>query len=264
MTNLAVVATPPRRYGTRQVVRAELTKLRSLRSTFWTLGGTVVGSLLVTVLAATHVSHRPARFFQGFDATNMSLTGLALGSLVIGVLGVLAITGEYGTGTIRSSLAATPRRRLLLGAKMIVVGAVALVVGEVITFACFFTGQGILSGSAAPSASIGQPGVLRAVLLSGAFLALLALLGLGLGLIIRHTAGAIAAFVGITFILPVLLQSLAGDPQRFAPEAILANSVAAVVPQSGQLSATVGFLLMILYCVVTLAIGMTLLVRRDA
>jgi len=200
-----------------------------------------------------------------FDSTNQSLTGLAIGSLAIGVLGVLMITGEYSSGTIRSSLAATPRRPLLLGAKVAVIGAISVVVGEILTFACFFTGRAILSGRV-QVATLGQPGVLRALLLSGAFLALLGMFGLGLGVIIRNTAGAIAAYVGVIFLLPVLLQTLNGDgnPGRFAPLSILANSVAAVIPQSGQLSATTGFLFMVLYCALALGIGVAVLSRRDA
>jgi ABC-2 type transport system permease protein len=253
----------PGRYGAVQAMRAELTKIRSLRSTSLILAAMVVGAVVVTVLVTTHTAGRGNRNFQGFDPTNQSLTGIALASLLVGVIGALAITGEYGTGTIRSSLSATPRRSLLLGAKVAVVGAISLVVGEVLTFTCFFTGQSILSGRA-PSATIGQPGVLRAVVLTGAYLALLALFGLGLGLIIRHTSGALATFVGCTFLLPILLQSLPGNPSRFAPESILANSVAAVVPQSGQLSATTGFLMMALYTVVILGVGRAVLVRRDA
>ena len=126
------------------------------------------------------------------------------------MFGVLAATGEYGTGTIRSSLAATPRRPLFLVGKVVVVGAIALAVGEVLTFASFWIGQAVLSGGGVPSATLGQPGVLRAVVLSGAFLALLGLLGLGLGVIIRHTAGAMAAYVGITFLIPLLHPNLPG------------------------------------------------------
>jgi ABC-2 type transport system permease protein len=257
------VAAVPGRYGAVQAIRAELTKLRSLRSTTLMLAAMVIGAVVVTVLVASHTAGRGNRNFQGFDPTNQSLTGIALASLLVGVIGALAITGEYATGTIRSSLSATPRRSLLLGAKVAVVGAISLVVGELLTFTCFFTGQAILSGRA-PSATLGQPGVLRAVVLTGAYLALLALFGLGLGLIIRHTSGALATFVGCTLLLPVLLQSLPDNPSRFAPESILANSVAAVVPQQGQLSATTGFLLMALYTVVILGVGRAVLVRRDA
>jgi ABC-type transport system involved in multi-copper enzyme maturation permease subunit len=263
MTNLATTADTDRRYGTPQAVRAELTKLRSVRSTSLILLAMVIATLLVTTLVTLHTAHRQNRNFQGFDPTNQSLAGLALGSLVIGVLGVLAVTGEYASGTIRSTLAATPRRPLLIGAKVLVVGVVALVVSEFLSFACFFTGQAILSGSA-PSASIGQPGVLRAVSFTGGYLALLALFGLGLGLIIRHTSGAIATYVGCTLLLPVLLQPLSESWSRFAPESILANSVAAVVPQPGQLSATTGLVVMGLYCVAVLTLGRALLVRRDA
>jgi ABC-2 type transport system permease protein len=265
MTDALSLEAPGRRYGMLQVLRAEASKLRSLRSTTWTLLITVVGTLLVTVLAASSIHRHGQGSFRGFDPTNQSLTGLALGSLAIGILGVLMISGEYGSGTIRSSLAAAPRRPLLLGAKVIVIASVSLVVGEILTFACFFTGRTILSGNA-PVASIGQPGVLRALVLSGVFLALLGMFGLGIGTIIRHTAGAIGAFVGVVFLLPILLQSLSahGNPARFAPEEILANSVAAVVPQSGQVSPTVGMVLMGLYCVVILGTGMFLLIRRDA
>jgi ABC-2 type transport system permease protein len=271
MTNLATRYVPierdgpPKGYGIRQSVRAELTKLGSVRSTTWTLLATVAGTLLVTVLATQSIHFHGRHAFQGFDPTNQSLSGLALGQLTIGVLGILMITGEYGSGTIRASLAATPRRHLLLGAKAAVIAAVSLVVGELLTFACFFTGRLILSGKA-PVATIGQPGVLRALLLSGAYLALLGMFGLGLGVIIRHSAGAIAAFVGLIFVLPILLQPLSahGNLGRFTPEQILANSVAAVVPQSGQVSPTAGFLLMVLYCAVALGIGLLLLIRRDA
>jgi hypothetical protein len=258
------LAIPAHRYGLRQVMRAELTKMRSLRSTLWTLLVTAVGTLAVTILSTQSMGHHGRGFYQGFDPTNQALTGLALGTLAIGVFGVLSVTGEYGTGTIRSSLAAAPRRPLLLIGKVLVVGAVALVVGEVLMFASFWVGQAVLSSVGAPTASLGQPGVLRAVSLSGAFLALLGLLGLGLGVIIRHTAGAVAAFVGITFLLPVLLQRIPGTPSRYTPIGILANSVSAVVPQWHQVSAPVGFVLMVLYCSVVLGLAAALFARRDA
>jgi hypothetical protein len=183
--------------------------------------------------------------------------------LAIGVFGVLSITGEYGTGTIRSSLSAAPRRPLLLMAKVLVIGSIALVLGEALVFGCFSVGQAVLSG-AAPTASLGQAGVLRALVLSGACLSLLGLMALGLGVIIRHTAGAVAAFVGITFLLPLLLQKIPGTPSRFTPVGILANSVSAVRPEGGQLSAPTGFLLMILYTTVILSLGAVLIARRDA
>jgi ABC-2 type transport system permease protein len=264
MTDLTFLHVPPGRQRVTHVIRAELTKLRSLRSTTWTILATIAGSLLVTSLTATHESGLSRQKFADFDSTNMALTGLAIASLAIGVLGVLAVSGEYGTGTIRSSLSATPRRSTFFAAKAIVIGLVALLVGELLSFGCFLLGQGIIAGSAAPTASLGQGAVLRAVLLSGAYLALLALFALGIGLIVRHTAGAIATYVGCTLLLTVILQSLPGDPARFSPEFIFANSVSDAVVQPGQLTATWGFLLMALYTAGTLGVGAILLARRDA
>ena len=165
------------------------------------------------------------------------------------------MTGEYGSGTIRSSLAATPRRSVFFGAKAVVLGLFALVAGRWSSASC-------RSSSARPSCRVGPPpprsatrASLRALVESGAFLALLALFGLGIGAIIRHSAGAIAIFVGCTLLLPVLLHNVAGNPSRFMPVMLLGNSVAAVVPATGALSSTAAFLLMALYCAIALAAG---------
>jgi ABC-2 type transport system permease protein len=264
VTYVSSLERPAGHYGLGQVMRSEFTKIASLRSTVWTLLVTAVGTLGVTVLATHSVQHGGPGFYRYFDPTNQSMTGLALGTLAIGVFSILAVTGEYGTGTIRSSLSAAPRRPLLLLGKVLVVGAVALVVGEVLTFSSFWIGQAVLSSVGVPSTTLAHAGVLRAVTLSGAFLALLGLLGLGLGVIIRHTAGAMAAFVGITFLLPLLIQHIPGTPSRYTPVGILANSVSAVVPQSGQVAPTTGFLLMVLYTAVILALGAVFMARRDA
>jgi ABC-2 type transport system permease protein len=251
------------RAGLPQALRAEWTKIASLRSTRWTLLVTVVGVLLVTFLSTHGALHHSRGWYRGFDPTNTSLAGLAIGSLSLGVLGVLAMSGEYGTGTIRSSLAAMPRRNVLLSAKIVLVGLGTLVIGEALSFLLFFEGQAVLSGGA-PTASLGQPGVLRAVALSGAFLALFALFGLGIGTVIRHTAGAIAVFAGCTLLATILLSSISESIGRFAPEFIFANSVAAVVHSGDSLSVTIGVVLMLVYCGTALGLGAVLLNRRDA
>jgi ABC-2 type transport system permease protein len=260
----ATPAARSNRAGYRQAVAAEVSKLRTLRSTKWILAITAAGSMLVTWLATHSQLHHSHQWYQGFDPTNQTLSGLSIGSLALGVLGVLAISGEYGSGTMRSTLAAVPRRETLFAAKATVVGLLTLVLGEILSFAAFFFGMAVFRSGGAPTASLGQPGVLRAVVLTGAFLSLFALLGLGLGFIIRHTAGAIATFAGVTLLAPILLHALAGDPSKYTPAIIFASSVAAVVPQSNQLSATIGFTLMVLYCVGALAVGAVLLVKRDA
>ena len=256
--------TPARRYGLKQVLWSELTKLITLRSTIWTLAVTVLGTFLVTILSTNGVLHHNPAWYQGFDPTNQALSGLALGTLAIGVLGVLTASGEYGTGTIRSSLAATPRRPLFLLGKALVIAAVALAVGEVLSLGSFWIGQAVLSGGGAPSASLGDPGVLRAVTLTGACLSLVALIGLALGVIVRHTAGAIAAFVGVAFVLPVILHQMPDHLVRFTPLQILASSVSSTVSNPDQLSAWNGFGLMVLYAVALLGVAAALLVRRDA
>jgi ABC-type transport system involved in multi-copper enzyme maturation permease subunit len=251
-------------YGLSQVVRSEFTKLRSLRSTLWMVLIAIIGSMVVTVLASRSDIHHRASWYQGFDPTNQSLTGLAVALLSIGILGALSVTGEYGSATMRSTLSAAPRRSSLIAGKVIVTGAIALVVGEILTFACFAVGQAILSGGGAPSASLGQPGVLRALTLSGIFLALIGLLGFGLGVVIRHTAGAVAAFVGATLLLPAILSRMPGDLTRYTPVGILANSVSAVRPPGGQLSPSMGITMMLLYSAAILGAGVSLFARRDA
>jgi ABC-2 type transport system permease protein len=274
MTTLPVTAPAPTRRapttqsqqwraGLPQTVRAEWTKLVSLRSTRWTLLITAVGTFLVTLLATHGALHHSKSWYQGFDPTNQSLAGLAIGSLALGVLGILAISGEYGSGTIRSSLGAMPRRGVLLSAKVLVVGLGTLVIGEVLSFVSFFEGQAVLRGGA-PTAALGQPGVLRAVALSGVFLALFALLGLGIGTVIRHTGGAIAVFAGVTFLVPILFNSISHGIARFAPELIFANSIAAVHRQGNAVSVTIGVVLMLVYCAAALGLGALLLNRRDA
>ena len=156
----------------------------------------------MTCLSTNGAGHHAAGWYQGFDPTNPALAGLALGSLVIGVLGVSAITGEYGSGTIRSSLAAAPRRLRLLRSQGPGLRRFALGGRRVLSFSSFFLGQAILSAGGAPTATLEPPG--RAASRRpdrGPSCALLALFGLGLGAIIRHTAGAIATFVGCTLLL---------------------------------------------------------------
>src|SRR3954447_19605700 len=166
----------------RRLMRAELTKLTSLRSSAWTLGAMVVATIglasLLCAVVAAHWSGASPVDRATFDPTNQSLVGTIFGQLAIGVFGVLAITSEYASGTIRSSVAAALRRTPLLLAKAVVYGGAALIIGEVISFISFFIGQQIFMGRI-PHASLGQPGVARAVLLAGVYLSLICLISLG-------------------------------------------------------------------------------------
>lgn len=260
---IAIVETRARRSGLPQALRAEAIKLTTLRSTAWTLLITILGSIAITVLSTNSVAQHGRSWYQGFDPTNQALGGLLLAALTFGMLGALVVTSEYSSGTIRSSLAAVPRRHTLMAAKVIVLGGIALAAGEILAFACFGTGQAVLAAGGAPTASLAQAGVLRAVMLAGLSLALLAVLGLGLGMLFRHTAAGLAAYAGVTFLLPFLLQRIPSNPARFTPIPIVSNSLAAVVHQSDAVSFAPALALMVLYCVAALGVGAARLLRRD-
>jgi hypothetical protein len=251
--------------------RAEWTKLRSVRSTIWSLLVTVA----ITVgLGALFCAARVSRWdrldpgeIRNFDPTAFSLNGLFLAQLAIGVLGVLVISSEYATGQIRATLGATPQRNLVLVAKTVVFAAVTLVVGLVASMAAFFIGQSIFTAKHA-QASLGDPGVLRAVIGGALYLTLVGLLGIGLGTVLRRTAGAIAALVGLLLILPILANFLPSpwndDVSKFLPGQA-GGQIFRVIPDSStSLGPWVGFAVFAAYVVVSLVVGGILLARRDA
>lgn len=286
------LAIPPvGHYRAKHVVRSEALKILTLRSTAITLGITVFAALLVSGLVANAALGRGAGFYLGFDPTQTSLTGMVVAGLTGGVFGALIITGEYSSGTIRSTLAATPRRAVVLVAKTGVTATAMVIFCEVLSFVSFFLGEAILSGQKAPAigyspqggpeiirngivstrlvthASLGSPGALRAVWMTGLFIALLALMSFGLGLIFRSTAGAIAGFAGVTFVLPLVIHGISEHYVRYMPTNILVNSIMSTTPNSGPfapLSPPVGLLVMALYAAAALAIGAVLFVKRDA
>jgi ABC-2 type transport system permease protein len=254
------------RYRLVDLVRSEWTKFTSVRSSRWTLAAfavlTVSRGVAVSAASGAHWSRLSPSARASFDPTNMSLAGLAFGELAIGVLGVLVMSGEYSSGSITSTLSAVPRRPFVLAAKFVMFAAVAFVAGEVVTIATFLAGQAAMGD--APHASLLHADVARAVLESGAFLTLIGLLGLGLGTIIRHSAGAIAALVGVVLVLPIVSVALPGNVVRFMPEDVLASSVAAVHHSAGELTPWVGFAAVAAYAAAALLAGGIALVVRDA
>ncbi|HEX3491799.1 MAG TPA: ABC transporter permease subunit [Streptosporangiaceae bacterium] len=258
-----------RGYGFRTVAAMEWRKLRSVRSTWYIVaifGAAMIG---MAVLALSHENYPqlPAAGRASFDPTHDCFIGLVLGQLLTGVLGVLAITAEFSSGMIRATFAAAPRRPLVLAAKAGVVGAVTLAAGEITALAAFWAGQAALPPPA-PQATLGQPGVLRAVLMAGAYPALIALIGLGLGALIRHTAGAICALVGVLFVLPLLFVPLGPSAQNtvqnLLPHPMAATSLTAVRPEAQVWSPWLTFALLCAYATATLAAGAWALARRDA
>jgi len=256
-------------------LRAEWTKLRSVRSTLWCVAAAVVGGIGIGILATSSEAStwRNAGIIEValFDPTSISLTGLLFGQLAIGVLGVLTMSAEYGTGTIRATLGAVPRRPVVLLAKVVVFGTLALAVSEAISFAAFFIGQAILTGSA-PHAALGQPGVLRAVAGGGLYLGALGLLALGLAAMVRHTAGAITTFVGILLILPLILAALPSFIRDAAGKYLPANIGAVMTSVRPSLRSAefpsfapwTGLAILGGYAVAALVIGGWLFTRRDA
>lgn len=253
-------------YRLGDVVRAEWTKFISLRSSramlvAFPLTAVALG-VLIAVLTGSNWSEASAETRATWDPTNNVLAGLVPGYLLIPIMGVLMMTSEYNHGAMRSTLTAVPRRSMVLAAKAVVIAAVAFVVCEAVTFATFLISQPLMGD--APNASLGQAGVLRALVLSGAYLALLSLFGLGIGTLVRNSGGAIAIYVALAVVLPNLMLAFPGKLWRFGPIIILANSITAVNLQPDFLTAWAGFAVMAAYTAIALAAGLVVLSRRDA
>ncbi|WP_030158805.1 ABC transporter permease [Glycomyces sp. NRRL B-16210] len=188
--------------------RAEWIKLRSLRSTWYTLAGLFVAGLAVSALSMTSSANGYAGLSAAerlaWDPAGLSLVPYIIAQLIIGVLGTLVVTSEYATGLIQTSLAATPRRHRLLAAKAVLVAGVAVIAGEALMFASFFFGQAVLAAHDVPSAGLGDPGVFAAVAGGGLYLAAIALLATGLSVVLRSTAGALTTLVAVIFLAPAL------------------------------------------------------------
>ena len=257
---------PAGHYRFRHAARMEWIKLRSLRSTWLTLAITVAGAVAIGVTVGVNT-----RNFRG-DLTNNALAGVVPGLLLAGVLGVLTMTGEYTSGMIRATLAAVPRRPRLLAAKAAVFAVVMLATGEIATFVSFYAGGLALPhGIAAPS--LGGPGVLRAVILSGTSFCLVGLLGLGLGAIIRSTAVAVTVLVGGVYVAAQFAAFIARTAFGYMPILIVANSLSTTKPETcGSraaicphfLSPWAGLAMLCLYAAVALAVGGWVFARRDA
>ena len=257
-----------KRPGLPGTLRSELTKIISVRSTYWTLLAFVAASLAWAVLDCAGIASHGTG--PDFNAAQASLTGqVALGELIIVVLGALVITSEYSTGMIRTSLAVMPRRGVLYAAKAIVFAAVTLTISLVTSFTNFFVGQAILAGKHYDT-TLGAPGVLRSIFLSAAIVMVFGLLAYGAGAIIRHSAGAITAILGVVFLIPLLAQALPNawfaDLQRWLPGGGALEPIArSTPPLSHHLFPAWGeFAVFSGYAAVLVAIGAWLFIRRDA
>ncbi|HEX4834282.1 MAG TPA: ABC transporter permease [Trebonia sp.] len=273
--DLGRAALPPAtsgRAGLAGSMRAEWTKLRSLRSTYWTLLALVLTSVglgtAISAASAAHLSSHPADKLN-YDPTFTSLFAFVeLGSLILAVLGALVITSEYSTGMIRTSLTVQPRRGVLLAAKGLVFAGVALVVALVISLAAFFLGQWMF-GSVGVAATLSQPHVLQAVVGTALYVALVALFAFGLGAMFRNTAATITTAIAVLFVLPVIVdllpQNWSQDIVRWLPNSAGEALASTVGPgQTDMFSSWGQFAVTAAYAAAALVAGTILVRRRDA
>lgn len=251
------------------VLASEWTKLRSLRSTVWSLVAAVVMLVGFAVLFSAGVVSRWDRLGAAerlsFDPTRISIAGVFLAQLAIGVLGVLIIGGEFSTGMIRSSMAAVPKRLPVLWGKALVFGAVTLLLMAVACLAAFYAAQAVLSQRSIQT-TLGADGVLRAVLGAAVFLTWVGLFGLSLGTLLRNSAAAIATLVGVLLVVPILLNFLPSDwrdhIQRWLPNAA-GQALMSVRQLDTQLSPGNALLVLAIYLVLALAAAAAVLRTRD-
>jgi ABC-2 type transport system permease protein len=250
------------------VLRSEWTKLWSVRSTRWSLLVALAATVGIGAIAAAvitnHWPHMQPRDRADFHPLDANLAGVQLAQLALGVLGVLAITAEYSTGMIRASMTAVPRRLPVLWGKAIVYAATTLALMLPATLLSFVAAEAIFSRRQIDIA-FSHPGVARAVIGAALYLTVVALFALGLGAIVRNTAGGIAAFAAIMFVLPPLMNVLPSSWNHAAsPYLPLAAGESIMAITSGNhLAPWSGFALFCGYAAAALAIAAVLLHRRD-
>jgi ABC-2 type transport system permease protein len=251
----------------RRVIKSEWIKFWTLRSTWAVLAAAVVGMLVLALVVAYNTRHLTSNLQANDIAPSSTLQGYYLAQLLIGALGVLFVSGEYGTGMIRSTLVAVPRRLPVLWAKLVVfvtVTAVSMITVSVVAFLC---AQALLSHYRT-GFSLSDPGVLRVVIGTGVYLTLVGMIGGALGWIVRSTPGALVAYFAVVLVLPVLFGEALGNwgkqVAEFLPDQAGASFSTSIPESSYSLSPWVGLLVLVGWVAVALAIAAGVLRRRDA
>jgi ABC-type transport system involved in multi-copper enzyme maturation permease subunit len=268
----ATTVTPERteRQSLPQLLSSEWTKIWTIRSTVWTLLATVgigigLAPLVSYGLAVTYTSG-DAAYRADFDPVSATLQSLFVAQLAIGVLGVMAMTNEYATGLIQTSLACVPHRTRLLWAKVMVFIVLGVAVGEVIAFPAFFLGEAVLSAKNVPHHGLTDAMTLRAIAGYGLYIGVIGLLGLAIGVLLRSTAGSLAAHATLVFIIPVLSGTLPDAAQkvlrRWWPSAAGARIVTTRMA-ADVFSPWGGFLVLCVFVAIVLAAAFLVFRRRD-
>jgi len=249
-----------------RVIRSEWTKLSALRSTWYCA---LIMAILLVGVGALAAGGKPYRVSAGNPAAaavSVSLYGVLVAQLVLGVLGVLAFSGEYGTGMIRATLAVVPSRLPVLWAKLLVLAGLVLPVTLLAALAEFFVATAIQSARGGSAISLTDPGVLRTVIGASLYLTVTAVIGLALGALVRKTAVGVSVFAGLFFIAPIIVAELPHSDARIAP--YLPSSAGGALwgqPLAAHpLGPWTGFAVLCGYAVVLIGLAAWRLRRRDA
>jgi len=253
-----------------RVLRSEWVKFWSLRSSYITLAATVLGMIGFGVLFSAVTANRwtvmDAAQRLRFEPTGVSLRGFELAQLIIGVLGVLLVTGEYGTGMIRATMAAAPKRLPVIWAKAAVFAVVTFTVTAVAALASFYIGQALLH-SQHIDVALTAPGVLRTVLGVPLYLTAVGLFGAAIGWMIRSTAGGIATVFGLLLVLPNLARILPSSWGNHINPYLPSNAGQEILTwhtDAGSLAPWTGYLVFLIYIAVAFVGAAILVKRRDA
>jgi ABC-2 type transport system permease protein len=248
----------------RRILRSEWIKLSTLRSTTITFAVAVAAMIGISVLVSWSTVDNWATMSpadrQSLAVEEIVLVGHYLAQLAIGVVAVMAITGEYATGMIRTTLAAVPRRLPVLWAKLGIFAAVTFALMLVASFAAFFAGNAVLAEHW--DFHLSDPGLLRSIFGVAIALTLICLLGTALGFILRNTAGAISILFFIIMVLPVLGDFLPAVAKYLPPGAIYSLVVARI--EGDMLQPLPAFLLLCAYVGAAIAGAAFTLMRKDA
>lgn len=249
------------------ILRSEWTKIRSVRSTVWTLALTFVVTVGIGALLSLLTNNNFTEFRRNdqspFDATGTAFSGIMLGELAIIVFGVLAIGNEYSTGMVRVSLAAVPQRGTLLTGKAVVLGALALAVSVVTAFVTFFIGQSLLGSH---STTLGEPNVLRAVFGAALYLTMLCLFSAGVTAMLHNQTLALGVLVPFFFLLSPILSAVpkVKTLAHYFPD-YAGSRMLLVYEQHGQpYGPWAGFAICLAWTLAALAGGALVLKNRDA
>ena len=260
--------------GLRDALHAEWTKLRTVAAPAWLLAGTIVATVVVST-AATAAVRCPSGTACPVDTTKLSLTGIQAGQAIVAILAVLAISGEYSTGMIRITLAATPRRSAVLTAKAVLVAGLVLaagaiaVGGSVLAGRILLPGRGFTAARGFPLESLADGPTLRAAAGSVLYLALIALLSLGIATLVRESAAAIGVVLGLLYLSPIIL-GVVTDPvwshrlERYAPMSAGLTIQDTIGLRSLPISPWGGLGVLAAWAAATLLAGGLLLRWRDA